>query len=114
MQPATARLLETQKAALHSCPVCPVKGACVFATPGYEPGYCLHEYRLLHAFVAQRLRSHPPAGAQTLSRVMAETAAFVERTRKENPYGLVAGGFGAWATDPAWPRQSTLALFAPA
>jgi hypothetical protein len=102
-------LLQLQRASLDSCPECPVKGTCVFATPGYEPGYCLHEYKLLHAFVSQRLRARPPAGATGFERLQSEAAAFVDRIKRQAPRGAVP----PWLPDsPAWPNQTTLMRFA--
>lgn len=69
MRAEFASLLLEARPALSSCSVCPVKGSCVYATPEYEPGFCLHEYRLLHAYVASRLRAHPPAGAAGFARL---------------------------------------------
>lgn len=85
MQPHAA-LVQMNRSLLSSCPVCPAKGTCVFVTPGYEPGYCLHEFRLLHAFLARRLRSHPAAGASEFSRLAVEAQRFVEQMRKERPF----------------------------
>lgn len=114
MKEALLELLASQKASLSSCPVCPVKGACVFVTPEYEPGYCLHEFRLLHAFLARRLRDHPPAGAAGLSRVAEEATRFVESVRHVRPFDP-----GRWSTHgypsvppaPVWPTQSTLSAY---
>jgi len=102
-------LLHKQRASLDSCPECPVKGTCVYATPEYEPGYCLYEYKLLHAFVSQRLRAHPPAGVAGFERLSLEAADFVQRVRERQPYG----GHSARLPDSrAWPNQTTLARFA--
>jgi hypothetical protein len=105
MKADTEALLGEARSSLHSCRACPVKGTCVFVTPRYEPGYCLHEYRLLHAFVARRLRAHPPAGAQRFERLRQEAFTFIERLRQEQPHGRLP-------ETPAWPRQATLAGYA--
>lgn len=109
MKNPLVELLREQRASLNSCPACPVKGTCVFATPGFEPGYCLHEYRLLHAFMARRLRVHPPAGVQSFDRLRAEAATFVERLRRETPHGSAPHQLPA---SNAWPNQATLSRFA--
>lgn len=86
MRNALSLLLADAKASLSSCRVCPVKGTCVFITPRYEPGYCLHEYKLLHAFLAQRLRVHPPAGAAGFAMMTREVEAHVNHLRATRPF----------------------------
>lgn len=114
MKTELMELLVKERASLHSCPSCPVKGSCVFATPAYEPGYCLHEYRLLHAFVAQRLRVHPPAGVQRFERIAQEARAFIDRIRTERPYGGLRCGHEGRPMAPVpfpIPSQTTLGHF---
>ena len=90
MRGAFERHLAQQKSELATCPVCPVKGTCVFVTPGYEPGYCLHEYKLLHAHLARRLRTHPPAGALHFPALVDEARRVLEgwRRRLQDAPGL--------------------------
>lgn len=107
-----AALVQMSRSLLSSCPVCPAKGTCVFVTPGYEPSYCLHEYRLLHAFLARRLRSHPAAGASEYSRLAVDAQRFVDDIRREKPFDpavLVSLDAG-----PSGRRQMTLERFASA
>lgn len=114
MENAFRWLLEEAKPSLNSCPACPIKGTCVFVTPEYEPGYCLHEYKRLHAFLANRLRVHPPAGAAGFSRLVQDVAAEAGRLQRDRPYDprvpIADLGTGHWNPDGLG-LQSTLRRF---
>ncbi len=78
-----ALLAEAQEA-LTACDGCPERARCVFATAHYEPGRCLHEYKLLHAFLWSRRPGRGRLDAAVYGRLAEEArqyAGFLRRTR---------------------------------
>lgn len=69
-----------------SCAVCPDNGPCVLVTPARELGLHESESRLMHALLARRLRTHPPAGAPQFSRELERCLGVVEDLRRRVDY----------------------------
>lgn len=91
------------------CPKCRVKGACVFVTPEHAPSLCLHEYKLVHAFVVSRLRRARPVGLARFREIQDEVDEFARRLQDYPTYdaGRLANPF----VPVSIPEQSTLATF---
>lgn len=82
-----ALLAEAQES-LTACDTCPVRGRCVFATRAYQPERCLHERKLLHAFLWSQRHGRgrlEAAGYADLARKASEYAGYLRAARPFDP-----------------------------
>ena len=63
-----------------------MRRSCVFTSDGYLPEHCLHEYKLLHAFVHTRLRQVRPGHAHDYARLAIETQSYAGFLRTKRPF----------------------------
>lgn len=109
-------LLTEAQDTLTACDGCPVRARCVFATAQYEPGRCLHEYKLLHAFLWSRRTGRGRLEAAEFGRLAEEARQYAEYLRRARPFDAarISNAPPAGPTVPfqEGAAQSTLSAFA--
>lgn len=79
-------LLTEAQDTLTACDGCPVRARCVFATAQYEPGRCLHEFKLLHAFLWSRRAGRGRLDASEYARLADEAREYADYLRRARPF----------------------------
>jgi hypothetical protein len=111
-------LLESNLDGLSQCDACPFRGGCAFATDRYVPSYCLHEYKLLHAFVASQLRQRPPGDARGYAGLSEDVRRYAKYLHEQRPFdptrvSNVAPVGPSVPVDAGRPQTNLLAFGAP-
>jgi cytochrome c553 len=88
MRTSAKTLLDEARSALSACANCPDQATCAFTSTRYQPGYCLHEYKLLHQALMARLTAHPTLGAAQMARLSDELAQYAEFLRRQRPFDV--------------------------